>query len=107
MITVDDGYRDNLTRMLPLLEKYGYKAVVCVVTGGDHNRWDVEHPTHPDTPVTLMTPDEIQGAGGLRSCGEIGAIPLTHPPEYAPQRSRPTRSGQQGLAGVPIARPSP
>ena len=30
MITVDDGYRDNLTRMLPLLEKYGYKAVVYV-----------------------------------------------------------------------------
>ncbi|MCV5360240.1 polysaccharide deacetylase family protein, partial [Escherichia coli] len=31
MITADDGYQDNLTRMLPLLEKYGYKAVVYVV----------------------------------------------------------------------------
>ena len=26
------------------------------VTGEDHNRWDIGAPTHPDTPVTLMTP---------------------------------------------------
>ncbi len=78
MITVDDGYRDNLTRMLPLLEKYGYKAVVYIVTGEDHNRWDVEHPTHPDTPVTLMTPDEIKvlvASGHV----EVGGHTLTHP----------------------------
>lgn len=78
MITVDDGYRDNLTRMLPLLEKYGYKAVVYIVTGEDHNRWDVEHPTHPDTPVALMNGDEIRA---LAASGhvEIGGHTLTHP----------------------------
>ena len=78
MITVDDGYRDNLTRMLPLLEKYGYKAVVYIVTGEDHNRWDVEHPTHPDTPVALMSGDEIKA---LVASGhvEIGGHTLTHP----------------------------
>lgn len=78
MITVDDGYRDNLTRMLPLLEKYGYKAVVYIVTGEDHNRWDVEHPTHPDTPVALMNGDEIKA---LVASGhvEIGGHTLTHP----------------------------
>lgn len=78
MITVDDGYRDNLTRMLPLLEKYGYKAVVYIVTGEDHNRWDVEHPTHPDTPVALMDGDEIRA---LAASGhvEIGGHTLTHP----------------------------
>lgn len=78
MITVDDGYRDNLTRMLPLLEKYGYKAVVYIVTGEDHNRWDVEHPTHPDTPVALMNSDEIRA---LAASGhvEIGGHTLTHP----------------------------
>ncbi|USV57699.1 polysaccharide deacetylase family protein [Aeromonas encheleia] len=78
MITVDDGYRDNLTRMLPLLEKYAYKAVVYIVTGEDHNRWDVEHPTHPDTPVALMNGDEIRV---LAASGhvEIGGHTLTHP----------------------------
>ena len=78
MITVDDGYRDNLTRMLPLLEKYGYKAVVYIVTGEDHNRWDVEHPTHPDTPVALMSGDEIKA---LVASGhvEVGGHTLTHP----------------------------
>ncbi|MCY9838094.1 polysaccharide deacetylase family protein [Aeromonas media] len=78
MITVDDGYRDNLTRMLPLLEKYGYKAVVYIVTGEDHNRWDVEHPTHPDKPVALMNGDEISA---LVASGhvEVGGHTLTHP----------------------------
>ncbi|MFM4863048.1 polysaccharide deacetylase family protein [Aeromonas media] len=78
MITVDDGYRDNLTRMLPLLEKYGYKAVVYIVTGEDHNRWDVEHRTHPDTPVALMSGDEIKA---LVASGhvEVGGHTLTHP----------------------------
>ena len=78
MITVDDGYRDNLTRMLPLLEKYGYKVVVYVVTGEDHNRWDVEHPTNPDTRVPLMDGEQLKA---LVASGhvEIGGHTLTHP----------------------------
>lgn len=78
MITVDDGYLDNLTRMLPLLEKYGYKAVVYVVTGEDHNRWDVEHPTNPDTRVPLMNSEQLKA---LVASGhvEIGGHTLTHP----------------------------
>ncbi|MDH0176241.1 polysaccharide deacetylase family protein [Aeromonas dhakensis] len=78
MITADDGYQDNLTRMLPLLEKYGYKAVVYIVTGEDHNRWDVEHPTHPDKPVSLMNDDEIRTLGASVHI-EIGGHTLTHP----------------------------
>ncbi|MBZ6072696.1 glycosyltransferase [Aeromonas schubertii] len=78
MITVDDGYLDNLTRMLPLLEKYGYKAVVYVVTGEEHNRWDVEHPTNPDTRVPLMNSEQLKA---LVASGhvEIGGHTLTHP----------------------------
>ncbi|HHW4402042.1 TPA: glycosyltransferase [Aeromonas hydrophila] len=78
MITADDGYQDNLTRMLPLLEKYGYKAVVYVVTGEGYNRWDVEHPTHPDKPVSLMNDYEIRTLGASVHI-EIGGHTLTHP----------------------------
>lgn len=107
MITVDDGYRDNLTRMLPLLEKYGYKAVVYVVTGEDHNRWDVEHPTHPDTPVTLMTPDEIKA---LVASGhvEIGGHTLTHPrlstlpPEEQAHQIQANKAWLEQLLGHPL-----
>ncbi|HHP5357298.1 polysaccharide deacetylase family protein [Aeromonas veronii] len=78
MITADDGYQDNLTRMLPLLERYGYKAVVYVVTGEGYNRWDVEHPTNPDTKVSLMSGEQIKA---LAASGhvEIGGHTLTHP----------------------------
>lgn len=78
MITADDGYQDNLTRMLPLLEKYGYKAVVYVVTGEGYNRWDVDHPTNPDTKVSLMSGEQVKA---LAASGhvEIGGHTLTHP----------------------------
>ena len=107
MITVDDGYRDNLTRMLPLLEKYGYKAVVYIVTGEDHNRWDVEHPTHPDTPVALMNGDEIKA---LVASGhvEIGGHTLTHPrlstlqPEQQAHEIRANKDRLEQLLGHPL-----
>lgn len=77
MITADDGYRDNLTRMLPLLEKYDMKATVYVVSNETHNRWDTEHPTNPDTKVPLLTADEIRilDASGRV---EIGGHTLSH-----------------------------
>ena len=107
MITVDDGYRDNFTRMLPLLEKYGYKAVVYIVTGEDHNRWDVEHPTHPDTPVALMNGDEIRA---LAASGhvEIGGHTLTHPrlstlaPEQQAREIRANKERLERLLGHPL-----
>jgi peptidoglycan/xylan/chitin deacetylase (PgdA/CDA1 family)/glycosyltransferase involved in cell wall biosynthesis len=77
MITADDGYRDNLTRMLPLLEKYDMRATVYVVSDETHNRWDTDHPTNPDTKVDLLTADEIRA---LDRSGrvEIGGHTLSH-----------------------------
>ena len=77
MLTADDGYKDNLTRMLPLLKKYGMRATVFVVSGEAFNRWDSEHPTNPDIKIPLLSADEIRV---LDSSGyvEIGGHTLSH-----------------------------
>jgi peptidoglycan/xylan/chitin deacetylase (PgdA/CDA1 family)/glycosyltransferase involved in cell wall biosynthesis len=89
MLTADDGYRDNLTRMLPLLEKYDMKATVFIVSDETHNRWDTDHPTNPDTKVDLLTPDEIRA---LDQSGrvEIGGHTLSHAKldELSPEAQR-------------------
>lgn len=78
MITVDDGFRDNLTLMLPVLEKYQMKAVVYVVTGEAFNRWDVEHPNHPEHRFELMNAEEVKILAQSPWI-EIGGHTLTHP----------------------------
>lgn len=78
MITVDDGFSDNYHLMLPLLKKYGFKAVVYVVTGESFNRWDVEADENPDKPFKLMTKDEIKAMADSGFI-EIGGHTLTHP----------------------------
>lgn len=78
MITVDDGFSDNYHLMLPLLKKYGFKAVVYVVTGESFNRWDVEADESPDKPFKLMTKDEIKAMADSGFI-EIGGHTLTHP----------------------------
>ncbi|MFQ1635492.1 polysaccharide deacetylase family protein [Aeromonas veronii] len=107
MITADDGYQDNLTRMLPLLEKYGYKAVVYVVTGEGYNRWDVEHPTNPDTEVSLMSGEQVKA---LAASGhvEIGGHTLTHPrlskltPEQQAHEVQENKRQLEALLGHPL-----
>ncbi|MCF5904058.1 MULTISPECIES: polysaccharide deacetylase family protein [Aeromonas] len=107
MITADDGYQDNLTRMLPLLEKYGYKAVVYVVTGEGYNRWDVEHPTNPDTQVSLMSGEQVKA---LAASGhvEIGGHTLTHPrlskltPEQQAREIQENKRQLEALLGHPL-----
>lgn len=107
MITADDGYQDNLTRMLPLLEKYGYKAVVYVVTGEGYNRWDVEHPTNPDTKVSLMSGEQVKA---LAASGhvEIGGHTLTHPrlskltPEQQTHEIQENKRQLEALLGHPL-----
>ncbi len=89
MITADDGYRDNLTRMLPLLEKYDMKAVVFIVSNETHNRWDSESATNPDVRADLLSKSEIKA---LVASGriEIGGHTLSHPrlDELSPEEQR-------------------
>ncbi|EPH6366700.1 polysaccharide deacetylase family protein [Vibrio cholerae] len=78
MLTVDDGFADNHDLMLPILQKYGYKAVVYVVTGETYNRWDVEADESPDKPFPLMTSKQIKAMADSGYI-EIGGHTLTHP----------------------------
>ena len=78
IITVDDGYQDNYELLLPLLKKYNFKAVVYCVTGENFNRWDVEVPSNPEKPVTLMSAEQIKQ---MHDSGlvEIAGHTMTHP----------------------------
>lgn len=77
MITVDDGYVDNLELMLPVLKKYGFKATVYVVTGETFNRWDVET-EQKERELDIMNAEQVRE---LSDSGyvEIGGHTLTHP----------------------------
>lgn len=78
MITVDDGYRDNLTLLVPLLEKYKYKAVLFAVTRTSYNRWDIEGKAQPEMRLPLLNTTELQKviASG---CIELGGHTCSHP----------------------------
>lgn len=45
VITFDDGYKDIITNVLPILKKYGFKATCFIVSNylGKYNDWDLEN----------------------------------------------------------------
>ena len=76
VITLDDGYADNLRSAMPVLQKYGFSATCYVVSGqiGRYNSWDdrrlgIQKP--------LMTTEQLRAwrDGGM----EVGAHTRTHP----------------------------
>jgi peptidoglycan/xylan/chitin deacetylase (PgdA/CDA1 family) len=72
-LTFDDGYSDFVTRVMPVLARYGFTATVFVVAGalGGHNSWD-----EPGPRKTLMTAGEVRRAAAAGM--EIGSHNLTH-----------------------------
>ena len=75
LFTFDDGYQDLVQHALPVLRRYGFGAVVYIVTGqlGGTNTWDAG--TGPDA-HRLMTAEQIRcwAAQGI----EFGAHSRTH-----------------------------
>jgi peptidoglycan/xylan/chitin deacetylase (PgdA/CDA1 family) len=81
-LTFDDGYRDNVTTMLPLLDKYDAKATVYVVVDRHDREWSTTRKASHDSGELRREPklsdDELLT---LARSGrvEIGAHTLTHP----------------------------
>jgi peptidoglycan/xylan/chitin deacetylase (PgdA/CDA1 family) len=75
ILTFDDGYLNNLTLALPILQKYGFKAVIFALGNFDiaHNYWDTQK---GETEDVLMNADQLKA---IAKAGiEIGAHSLTH-----------------------------
>lgn len=76
VITLDDGYADNLQTAMPVLQRYGFSATCYVVSGqvGQYNRWDADR---LGVRKPLMTAEQLREwhVGGM----EIGAHTRTHP----------------------------
>lgn len=75
VVTLDDGYLDNLTLARPILERLGLPATVFLVSaGGTHNGWSV---TDDVAGRPLMRMEDAKGIlGGVVS---FGAHTRTHP----------------------------
>ena len=75
-LTFDDGYQDLLDHVLPVLERFGFRATFFLVSDrvGGTNSWDARH---GDPPRRLMGWSE---AAALVARGmEIGSHSRTHP----------------------------
>jgi len=76
-LTFDDGYRDFLQEVVPILEEHGFKATVFLVSDrmGSTNAWDDRH---GDAPRPLLSWSE---AAALARRGiELGSHSRTHRP---------------------------
>lgn len=74
LVTFDDGYKDNYENTLPILEKYGIKALFFLLPKylGQQNLWN----TQARAILSHLSPDQVEA---LLECGHIiGSHGLTH-----------------------------
>jgi peptidoglycan/xylan/chitin deacetylase (PgdA/CDA1 family)/glycosyltransferase involved in cell wall biosynthesis len=76
ILTFDDGYRDNLTNLLPMMKESGFKGVLFLLgdASADYNFWDADRGDHYDPLLSLEEKRAFVAAGW-----EIGAHSMTHP----------------------------
>ncbi|MGD9140982.1 MAG: glycosyltransferase [bacterium] len=76
ILTFDDGYRDNFTNLLPMMNEFGFRGVLFLLgdNSADYNFWDADRGDHYDPLMTLEEKKAFLQAGW-----EIGAHSMTHP----------------------------
>ncbi|MGI4871738.1 MAG: polysaccharide deacetylase family protein [Janthinobacterium lividum] len=77
ILTFDDGYTDNHTNLLPLMQQYGYRGVLYLLGDFDirYNKWDADFdPTEPRSAIM----DEAQKQAFVAAGWEIGAHTMRH-----------------------------
>lgn len=77
MLTFDDGYVDNYTNLLPLMQQYGYRGVLYLLGDFDirYNQWDADFdPTEPRAAIM----DAAQKQAFVTAGWEIGAHTMSH-----------------------------
>ena len=80
-ITFDDGYQDNLTNALPVLQRYQIPATIYVVVNRHDNDWSTHKKAHHNSGELMQEPklsdEELQR---LVNSGliEIGGHTMTH-----------------------------
>ena len=78
ILTFDDGYTDNYTNLLPLMQQYGYRGVLYLLGDFDIrcNQWDLAaDPTEPRSDIMDLAQKQAFVAAGW----EIGAHTMSHP----------------------------
>jgi peptidoglycan/xylan/chitin deacetylase (PgdA/CDA1 family)/glycosyltransferase involved in cell wall biosynthesis len=77
ILTFDDGYTDNYTNLLPLMQQYGYRGVLYLLGDFDirYNKWDADFdPTEPRSDIM----DRAQKQAFVAADWEIGAHTMRH-----------------------------
>ena len=77
VLTFDDGYTDNYTNLLPLMQQYGYRGVLYLLGDFDirYNKWDADlDPTEPRSEIMNAEQKAAFAAAGW----EIGAHTMSH-----------------------------
>jgi peptidoglycan/xylan/chitin deacetylase (PgdA/CDA1 family) len=105
VLTIDDGYVDNVDVALPILERHGFSATIFLVSGrlGDVNDWSDAAPLRGRQLLS------VQQLDGLRDRGiELGAHTRTHCslPEVDDERLAEevasSRSDLEHALGIPV-----
>jgi peptidoglycan/xylan/chitin deacetylase (PgdA/CDA1 family) len=105
VLTIDDGYVDNVDIALPILERHGFRATIFLVSGrlGADNDWSDVAPLRGRQ---LLSAHQLEG---LRDRGiELGAHTRTHcslpevDDETAVEEVASSRSELEHALGIPI-----
>ena len=78
ILTFDDGYTDNFTNLLPLMQQYGYRGVLYLLGDSDirYNKWDADFDlAEPRAEIMDLAQKQAFVAAGW----EIGAHTMSHP----------------------------